>query len=139
MKCRLRLAYVFLVMTVGEAEGPFQTANLIKVVETRRLANFKQATIDNAVAERPDRMRQFQLDDMEDFDDILWWTRTSILVLFYIILVLYILYCLAARVFFFFLLTSLIKVSFKIKIHTSLKPGSRQTVRPVQERLRASD
>lgn len=32
MEWRRRLAFVFLVMTIGEAEEPFQTAHLIKAV-----------------------------------------------------------------------------------------------------------
>lgn len=63
------LAYVFLVMAVGEAEGPFQTANLIK------------ATVEEAVAQRPHRLwgsQSFRLDEMEDFEDISWWMRSAL-------------------------------------------------------------
>lgn len=38
-----------------------------------------QATLEDAVAERPHPlggMRKFQLHEMEDFDDISWWMRT---------------------------------------------------------------
>eukprot|EP00435_Cladocopium_sp_Y103_P053816 s1025_g17.t1 len=55
------LAYVFLVMTIGEAEEPFQTAHLIK------------ATLEETVAERPHPLggsRRFRVGEMEDFDDI---------------------------------------------------------------------
>jgi len=64
------LAYIFLVMTLGEAEGPFQTANLIK------------ETITNAEARRANPLgggdRIFRLNEMEDFDDIGWWMRTAL-------------------------------------------------------------
>mmetsp|Transcript_8570 Transcript_8570/g.17585 ORF Transcript_8570/g.17585 Transcript_8570/m.17585 type:complete len:842 (+) Transcript_8570:79-2604(+) len=63
------LAYVFLVMTIGEAEEPFQTAHLIK------------ATLEETVAERPHPLggsRRFRVDEMEDFDDIPWWIRNAL-------------------------------------------------------------
>ena len=61
---------MLLVITMGEAEGPFQTANLIK------------EEISSAVAYRPDSMtglnRTFLLHEMRDFDDIGWWMKTAL-------------------------------------------------------------
>ena len=65
-----RLAYVLLVITMGEAEGPFQTANILK------------EEISGAQAHRPDSMtglnRTFRLHEMHDLGDIGWWMKTAL-------------------------------------------------------------
>ena len=64
-----RLAYVLLVITMGEAEGPFQTANILK------------EEISGARAHRPDSMglnRTFRLHEMHDLGDIGWWMKTAL-------------------------------------------------------------
>ena len=67
MSCLLRLAYVFLVMTVGEAEGPFQTANLIKAAKTLGLI----------ILSRPPSRMQWQ-NDQTGCGDSSWMTwKTS--------------------------------------------------------------
>jgi len=64
------LAYVLLVITMGEAEGPFQTANILK------------EEISGAQAHRPDSMtglnRTFRLHEMHDLGDIGWWMKTAL-------------------------------------------------------------